>query len=849
MGSIINIDKMYKAHQVLDNIRAFHIHAIRRKQLLSRMKQSNTMDFLGNATHSGGNGTNASGHLVNTSNSLYYQMYCDQLLEDELAKFDSNNNHTANSQNQPTSGSMIKDRSLSRSGTAASGKHKDECDRLYQIELETYKPIQPLSRSHGISLIPLDHHLIDYHCLQAMHHGMTTIHYEEDTGRSAPVYLQLAESNSFLAWGKPHWSTSLRQSGNNPQDYQLSVDIEDVVLTGVTMKYETKEAAVFSLDEGFIDLMHLKDIVVGQTTADLTNIARRHGLPDLTFLESNTCSIKLLFGINLNDNRVTEFIAPRCIADIWVEGLRSVFFLIQQQKKLVDQRILWLKEKYLQLYYEDIMCVGPVPAEAIRVFGGRKWTIDAMGSSHQSLTIDNNAKQLANSAKQRKKKSTVSLAVNRDPSTRSQLSVNSEPDSTLHNIRFSPQHSTKSPKTSIRSQQAVSIVYEHDSPSNLSSAKSSPSPSDAYKSLMAFDGAAIHTSLLTCQYREKFCKKSFAFDSSLLIHQSSPNKQAMTFGGANRSLTNSCCNSQPQTPKHTSVNTKMAVTHSSNMNFIEFIELFRSFLICIRRDIKNIYEMIASKSKFCLSIQSRLIFRFSPGDIQTFKEAESNFQDEESSKQSEMNNNNNQDQPISTAKQDFYQGTYDKNETTKEQFPESSYWKEHKYLGLLTRNMDLEQSEDEYRKSQIYDAIASASIVTNGAGIDSLKTSVLTDVDFLSFIKTYQCEEMSLDQVKSLIQMHEPDPVLRKRNSLSFEGFARYLMDKNNFAYTPELNEINEEDMDYPLSHYYVASSHNTYLTGHQLKGESSVELYSQVRLLPATRHDHQPFCLIYRFY
>lgn len=58
-----------------------------------------------------------------------------------------------------------------------------------------------------------------------------------------------------------------------------------------------------------------------------------------------------------------------------------------------------------------------------------------------------------------------------------------------------------------------------------------------------------------------------------------------------------------------------------------------------------------------------------------------------------------------------------------------------------------------------------------------------------------------------------------------FSGFRRLLLARwgNILRFG---HESVFQDMDHTLSHYYVNTSHNTYLTGLQMKGEATVEGY-----------------------
>ncbi|XP_049867997.1 1-phosphatidylinositol 4,5-bisphosphate phosphodiesterase classes I and II-like isoform X3 [Pectinophora gossypiella] len=84
-----------------------------------------------------------------------------------------------------------------------------------------------------------------------------------------------------------------------------------------------------------------------------------------------------------------------------------------------------------------------------------------------------------------------------------------------------------------------------------------------------------------------------------------------------------------------------------------------------------------------------------------------------------------------------------------------------------------------------------------------------------------------LQRAKDLIKTYEHNKYHQQRSQLTFDGFLRFLMSEDNPIVQPSKMDLCD-DMEQPLAHYFINSSHNTYLTGHQITGKSSVEIYRQ---------------------
>ncbi|KAK9517244.1 hypothetical protein VZT92_025129 [Zoarces viviparus] len=142
----------------------------------------------------------------------------------------------------------------------------------------------------------------------------------------------------------------------------------------------------------------------------------------------------------------------------------------------------------------------------------------------------------------------------------------------------------------------------------------------------------------------------------------------------------------------------------------------------------------------------------------------------------------------------------------------------HKFYNLIM----FEQNEilDEFKKESC------AFILGN---TDKPDASAVLLHDFQRFLIYQQKEPWAsdLNQVRELMTTFIDD-TMRKTNDPEFtvSEFLSFLFSKENSVWDEKFSEISNLDMNNPLSHYWISSSHNTYLTGDQLRSESSTEAY-----------------------
>lgn len=106
---------------------------------------------------------------------------------------------------------------------------------------------------------------------------------------------------------------------------------------------------------------------------------------------------------------------------------------------------------------------------------------------------------------------------------------------------------------------------------------------------------------------------------------------------------------------------------------------------------------------------------------------------------------------------------------------------------------------------------------------------------YANFLRQCQCvgdENTNEEYELAMKGFDRLEPPLRVENvGLSLLGLHHLLLCEENNVLALAPRGLQERDMENPLSHYYIHSSHNTYLIGHQVIASSAADQYISVLL------------------
>uniref|UniRef100_A0A8D3CGS7 1-phosphatidylinositol 4,5-bisphosphate phosphodiesterase gamma n=1 Tax=Scophthalmus maximus TaxID=52904 RepID=A0A8D3CGS7_SCOMX len=131
-------------------------------------------------------------------------------------------------------------------------------------------------------------------------------------------------------------------------------------------------------------------------------------------------------------------------------------------------------------------------------------------------------------------------------------------------------------------------------------------------------------------------------------------------------------------------------------------------------------------------------------------------------------------------------------------------------------------------RSLMFDAQKNVSAVIFNVSTDKQRISL---EDLKGFLLESQKDTWATDnnKVQEFMFGYLKDP-LREVEQPYFhqDEFLTYLFSKENTIWDSSLDLVCPQNMNNPLSHYWISSSHNTYLTGDQFSSESSLEAYAR---------------------
>ncbi|TDL27827.1 PLC-like phosphodiesterase [Rickenella mellea] len=110
------------------------------------------------------------------------------------------------------------------------------------------------------------------------------------------------------------------------------------------------------------------------------------------------------------------------------------------------------------------------------------------------------------------------------------------------------------------------------------------------------------------------------------------------------------------------------------------------------------------------------------------------------------------------------------------------------------------------------------------------KDGVLDFTAFEKFMRDSQKSSLSKDELENIFARYATKQEEGRPSTITLDAFTSYLLSPDNAVFTDHNGKV-WQDMTRPLSEYFISSSHNTYLVGHQLVGVSTIEGYIRALL------------------